>query len=184
MADTSSNSAPANYDGDQTIYMYPTAVFETTFYVKSSETLPEDVYTSGTTDDGYAYGTVPGMLRSVSGAFQNIYNVWNGLKLSWIGDSADAAQQLQAELDRIQNRLFGMKDDDTKPGVIEQMSSVAANASALYSNVEETNTKMFNDFADAITWKPLPDENAPADSSTSDKPTFNNHNFAPITETF
>jgi hypothetical protein len=184
MADTPSNSAPTNYNGDQTIYMYPTGVFESTFYVKSSETLPSDVYTAGTTDDGYAYGTVPSMLRSVSSSFQTIYDIWNGLKLSWIGDSADAAQLLQSELDRIQNRLFGMKDDDTKPGVIEQMSSVAANASALYSNVEETNTKMFNDFADAITWTPLPDENATPDSTPTDKPSNDSYTFAPISEKF
>lgn len=181
MADT---SAPANYDGDQTIHMYPAAVFESTFYVKSTETLPSTVYTAGTTDDGYAYGTVPGMLRTVSSSFQKIYDIWNGLKLSWVGDSADAAQQLQAELDRIQTRLFGVKDDDKRPGVIEQMSSVAANASALYSNVEETNTKMFNDFADAITWQPLPDENATPDSSSTNKPSNDSYNFAPISEKF
>jgi hypothetical protein len=204
MVDTPTNTGPANYDGDQVISMNPTAVYETTFYRKSTDVtlhiggddglnyslngvypdpwtgkdpdgthqglpgfidittsnpFPDSIYVAGTTADGFSYGTVPSMLNVVSGAFQTIYNIWDGLSLSWIGQSADAAQELQDQLDKIQNRIFGAKiDDKDQAGVLEQMSSSASYAASIYSNVEETNTKMFNDFADNIPWSPLPDE--------------------------
>jgi hypothetical protein len=230
MAATPSSSAPANYDGEQVISIYSTAVYEATFYRPStditihvggddgvnvsvnspdhnpwqgkdpdgvhvpygpgiditvSNPFPENMHAAGTAD-GYSYGTVPAMLTNVSQSFQKIYDIWNGLKLSWIGDSADAAQQLEGELDQIQRRLFGGKveSQDDQPGVIQQMSSVAAFAASIYSNVEESNTKMFNDFADAITWHPLPDEDADGDGSNSTPPEATNLPYGPITEKF
>jgi len=230
MVDTPTNTGPANYDGDQVISMYPTAVYETTFYRKSvdvtmhiggdnglnislngvyqdpwtgsdpagihqgtpgaidittSNPFPDSIFVYGTTADGFSYGVVPSMLNSISQSFQNIYDIWQNLSLSWIGSSADAAQELQDELDNIQNRLFGTKiNDEYQPGVLEQMSSAASYAASVYSNVEETNTKMFNDFADAINWQVLPDENASDDGTSSTPPPTDNQIYGPITEKF
>ena len=231
MATTPSNSAPANYDGGQTISMYPTAVYETTFYrpsnditvhvggddgvnvsvngvyqnpwqgkdpdgvhipggsgvgVTVSNPFPDDLRVTGTAN-GYSYGTVPAMLSSVSQSFQAIYEIWKGLKLSWIGESADAAQLLEDKLDQIQRRIFGSKveSEGDQPGVIGQMSSAAAGAATVYSNVEETNTKMFNEFADAITWQALPAEDAADGGNGGGAPPANtNHPLGPIIETF
>jgi hypothetical protein len=181
------NTGPANYDGGQTISMYPTAVYETTFYRKNDgTTIPDDIYVLGTTADGYSYGTVPAMLQSVSSSFQTIYDIWKNLTLSWIGPSADAAGELQAQLDKIQNRLFGTTatDGTYTPGVLEQMSSAASYAASVYSNVEETNTKMFTQFADDITWSPLPPEDDTSDSGNTSTPDTTDRLLGPITETF
>lgn len=230
MVDTPTNTGPANYDGDQVISMYPTAVYATTFYRKAtditlhiggadglnyslngvyqdpwkgsdpdgahigvvpgaiditvSNPFPDSIHVYGTNSDGFSYGVVPAMLNSVSASFQTIYTIWQNLSLSWIGNSADAAQELQSQLDKIQNRLFGTKvDGKDQPGVLEQMSSAASFAASIYSNVEETNTKMFNQFADDINWQPLPDENAtPTGDSTT--PSTTDHDLGPITEKF
>ena len=204
MVDTPTSTGPANYDGDQVISMDPTSVYETTFYRESTDVtfyfggngmiffttsnpFPDSVHVYGTTADGFSYGVVPAMLNTVSASFQNIYDIWQSLSLSWIGSSADAAQELQNQLDKIQNRLFGTKvDNQDQPGVLEQMSSAAANAASIYSNVEETNTKMFNDFADAINWTPLPDEDPDPDPKTPmpPAPATTTHTFGPITETY
>lgn len=231
MADTT-NGAPANYDDGQTMYMYPTAVYEATFYRKSVDVImhiggdaahggvnislngqydtpwtgddpngshvgmpglvdittanvfPSSIHVSGTEGD-YSYGAVPALVRDVSDSFQRIYDIWKNLSLSWIGDAADAAQELQDKLDNIQKRLFGDKvDGKDVPGVIEQMSSAAAGAARLYSNVEETNTKMFNDFADDIKWTPLPDENASDSGGSTDAPDTKDLTYGPVTEKF
>jgi len=231
MADTTTNGGPANYDDGQTIYMYPTAVYEATFYRKSVDVImhiggdaahgginislngqydtpwkgddpdgthvgvpglvdittanvfPSSIQVTGT-DGDYSYGAVPGLLQNVSDSFQHIYDIWKNLSLSWIGDAADAAQELQDKLDVIQNRLFGTKiDGKDVPGVIEQMSSAAAGTARVYSNVEETNTKMFNDFADAINWQPLPAEDADS-SGSSDAPPTKDLLYGPVTEKF
>ncbi|WP_433534608.1 hypothetical protein ACQPZK_20790 [Micromonospora sp. CA-249363] len=146
-------------------------------------------------EGGYSYGSVPAKLDAIAGAFDTIAQIWDGLKLSWIGDSADAAKELQDKLDQVQKRLFGQKIQplgDT-PGVIGQMSSVAASAASVMSSVEETNTRMFEDFANAIDWKPLPPEELDDEAEASndqkpppppEPPKNEDRLFGPITETF
>jgi hypothetical protein len=43
---------------------------------------------------------------------------------------------------------------------------------------------MFNDFADAINWQVLPDENASDDGTSSTPPPTDNQIYGPITEKF
>ena len=243
MSDTSS-AAPANYDGDQTIYMYPTEVYEATFFRQSQDVIlhvastdgnpdhglnysvngvykdpwhgadpdgthvalgpgmdltfanvfPSSIAVAGTDGKGHSFGTVPQLMNQVSASFQKIYNIWDGLKLSWVGAAADKAQEIQAQLQHVQTRLFGMdvpKSDDEpsgyRPGVIGQMASAAAGAARVASNVEETNTKMFNDFADAVAWKPLDaetDDESGGSGSESTPPDRVNHVLGPVKETF
>jgi hypothetical protein len=170
--------------------------------VTTSNPFPDGVYHSyGTTPDGFVYGAVPAMLNAITTSFQAIYTVWQNLSLSWIGNSSDAAQELQSQLDKIQNRLFGTKiDNQNQPGVLEQMSSVASDAASIFSNVEEANTTMFNNFADDINWQPLPDENANDNDNLQQvpggvvgavewlisllPPPTTPHDYGPITETF
>ena len=161
MADSGAGTggAPANYDGGQTIDVDPTALYEA------------------------GHDTVPAMLRSVSTAFKSIFDTWDGLKVSWTGDAADASQELKTQLDNIQDRLYG-KDD--QPGVIGQMASIAASAAVNYSNVEETNTKMFNDMNNSWDYQPLPpeDDDGGGSGDSGAAPSNDNWNYAPISETF
>ena len=164
---------PANYDGGQTISVFPTALYQATFYRDHLDGIPESIHPTAIVD-GTAYGTVPEMLQLVSQSFQTIYQIWDDLKLSWTGDSATAAQELKDNLDQLQSRLYGKKlyPVGDVPGVIGQMSSVAARAASNYSNVEEANTKMFDDLRVAINWQPLPPEDLD-DDDNGDKPADN-----------
>lgn len=177
--------APENYNDGQTISVYPTAVYKATFYRDTIVGLPDTVQPTGVID-GKGYGTVPEMLNIVSDCFSKIYGIWNDLKLSWAGDSADAAQKLQADLDQLQKRLYGAKllPVGDVPGVIGQMSSVAASAAVNYSNVEVANTDMFNKMDDAIVWQPLPPEDSEGSSGDSTPPSTDPWKYAPVTETF
>ncbi|GAA5179170.1 hypothetical protein GCM10023322_08360 [Rugosimonospora acidiphila] len=182
--------APDNYDNGQTISVYPTAVFEYTFYQKNEHGL-SDATQPQAVIDGAAYGVVPELLNIISDSFQKIFDTWNSLKISWAGDSSDAAQELNDQLNKIQKRLFGanVKPVGDVPGVIGQMSSVAASAAVNYSNVEEANTKMFDDMNHDIPYKPLPPEdtddsgdggNDDSDSSFDPKKSNQDWNYAPV----
>lgn len=243
MSDTSS-AAPANYDGDQTIYMYPTEVYEATFYRESQDVImhvastdgnpdhgtnyslngvykdpwhgsdpdgthysiapgiditfanvfPSSISVAGSDGKGHSFGTVPQLMNQVSDSFRKIYSIWDGLKLSWVGAAADKAQEIQDQLQKVQTRLFGMdvpqSDDEPtgyRPGVIGQMASAAAGAARVASNVEETNTKMFDDFADAVAWKPLDpetDDEGGSNGAESTPPKSVDHLLGPVKETF
>jgi hypothetical protein len=183
--------APANYDGDQTIYIDPTTVYTATFYYdpsKMTDALPSTV-TPAAIVSGVDYGTVPEKLREINDGFQNIYNVWKTLDLSWVGDAATAAQDVQSELDAVQKRLFGdpgatdATTDDT-PGVIGEMSSLAAAAAVNYSNVETGNVKMFNELNDAIKYTPLPPEDSTDPAPPYVKPDYSPYDYPFVTEKF
>jgi hypothetical protein len=183
--------APANYDGGQTISVYPTALYQATFYRDHLDGIPDSIHPAAIVD-GKALGTVPEMMQLISNSFQTIYNIWGDLKLSWSGDTADAAQELQAKLDKLQSRLYGKKlvPIGDVPGVIGQMSAVAARAASNYSNVEEANTDMFDKLRVAINWQPLPPEdldddsgdNKPADNGPA--PSTDDSTDGPVTEIF
>jgi len=189
MADPSPTSAPANYNDGQTISVYSTAIYQATFYRDSADGLPDSVLPTAIVD-GKGYGVVPEMLNLISDAFSKIYGIWDDLKLSWAGDSADAAQKLQADLNQLQKRLYGAKlyPIGDVPGVIGQMSSVAASAAVNYSNVEESNADNFNKMNDAIEWQPLPpeesDDGSGDGSGDTTPPSNDSWDVAPVSEIF
>jgi len=200
MVEVSPTGAPANYNDGQTISVHSTAVYQATFYRDNTTGLPDSIQPTAVID-GTGYGTVPEMLNIVSDCFSKIFDIWSELKLSWSGDSADAAQKLQTDLDQVQKRLYGVKilpgqtapglrsdSSSDVPGVISQMSSVAASASVNYSNAEVGNADMFKKMDEAIDWHPLPpedlDDGSQDSSGDSTKPSTDSWDYAPVIEKF
>ncbi|HWS33953.1 MAG TPA: hypothetical protein VN408_14570 [Actinoplanes sp.] len=149
----SSADAPATYNDGQTIYIYPEQVWKQTFYV-------DDPNKTHTTIESQ-YGNIPNLMRLMGLNFKTIADTWDELKLSWAGDSAEAAQDLNEQLQQLQNRLWGMKLTDRKdqdvPGVIGQMCAIAAGATINYSQAENTNQQMMSDLRDRVTAEAKPD---------------------------
>jgi hypothetical protein len=184
--------APANYDGDQTILINPINVYEATFYRDSTDGIPRQV-TGYTVVDGHVYGTVPQKLQQINDCFQNIYQIWQGLDLSWVGNAANAAQDVNDELTKVQRRLFGdpganaTDPSDDTPGLIGEMSSLAASAAVNYSNVEETNISIFNGLNNAIKWTPLPPEDdgtGSGGSGSNQDPDLSPYDYPVVTEKY
>lgn len=157
----SSANAPANYDNGQTIYIYPEQVWKQTFYRDS----PNKTNTIES-----QYGNIPNLMRLMGINFKTIADTWDELQLSWAGDSAEAAKDLNDKLQQLQNRLWGMKLTDKKdedvPGVIGQMCAIAAGATINYSQAENSNQQAFSDLRDRVTTEGKPDAPLKDDSIT------------------
>ncbi len=153
--------APATYDHGQTMSIVPDAIWDLTYFVPD-----EFLNVSGQTMIvSERRGAVPDLMRQIEDSFTKISDTWDSLKLSWVGEGADAAQQVNTMLQEVQNRLWGMKvADEDVPGVIGQMCGLAAGAALNYSNVEESNTKMFQALLDAVA------ESAPSEGGESSPP--------------
>ncbi|MEU8167254.1 hypothetical protein AB0B97_12110 [Micromonospora sp. NPDC049004] len=75
---------------------------------------------------------------------------WESLKLGWIGDSAEAADEFNARLKDIQERLFGVPSADGQtvetPGLLDKVRSGVVVAAANYNNAEHSVTDMWDAF--------------------------------------
>ncbi|MEO3770649.1 hypothetical protein [Micromonospora sp. B9E7] len=78
---------------------------------------------------------------------------WKGLQLSWVGDSAAAAEAFNERLDRVQTELFGEAAGDGKagkPGIVGLIRLVALHAASNYDNAEHSVWHMFESLTEAL----------------------------------
>ncbi|WP_432990689.1 hypothetical protein [Dactylosporangium sp. CA-233914] len=120
---------------------------------QSMDILPHGMWESG-------YKAVPAQLATLVRSWNVIAKAWDGLKLSWVGESANEAQQFSARLQDLQRQLFGAAGEPRVPGLVEQLCVIAVKAAMNYDSADIANIIMFKEFADAINVQPLPPEDA------------------------
>ncbi|WP_432990715.1 hypothetical protein [Dactylosporangium sp. CA-233914] len=125
-----------NYDGGQSL-----------------DILPWGIWTVG-------YKSVPAQLLAIVESWNVIAKTWESLKLSWVGESANDAQEFNARLQSLQRQLFGASGEPRTPGLVEQLCVIAVKAAMNYESADVANIIMLKDFADAINAEPLPPEDA------------------------
>ncbi|WP_422747583.1 hypothetical protein [Micromonospora sp. WMMD1219] len=100
---------------------------------------------------GHAAVFLASLVDSLQDDWLAIANIWDQLKIGWVGESADAADAFNTRLEDVQQRLFGTPDPDNPtmvetPGILDQVRYGAMMAAANYNSAEHTVTDMFNAF--------------------------------------
>jgi hypothetical protein len=103
----------------------------------------------------YASVYMPSLITNLQDDWKKIGEIWDQLKISWVGESSEAADAFNNRLKDVQNRLFGTPDkaDPTKvetPGILDRIRYGAVVAAANYNSAEHSVTNMFDDFVNAI----------------------------------
>jgi hypothetical protein len=82
--------------------------------------------------------------QGVTDSINRIIGIWNGLKLGWIGNTADEAQAFNDAWSAAMIKLFG---DEVNPqvGILNQIGESVMLASVNYAEAETTVVKMFDD---------------------------------------
>jgi hypothetical protein len=98
----------------------------------------------------YAGTYMKTVMSSIAEDWETIGKTWEDLKLSWIGDSAEAADAFNVRLKGIQQRLFGVPSADGKtvetPGLLDQLRSGVVIAASNYNSAEHSVTDMWDAF--------------------------------------
>lgn len=109
--------------------------------------------------------------QAVSDAINTIVGIWNGLTLGWVGTSASAAQDFNAQWTAAIQALFGTQADP-QSGAFSKIASAVGMASINYGEAEDSNQKMFQSLTNDLN---SPSSNLP--------PPSRDDNQGPITET-
>jgi hypothetical protein len=96
-----------------------------------------------------AESVMPEYALEVADSVNRIIDVWNGLKLGWVGGTADEAQAFNDAWSAAVSKLFGTQDDPTT-GILHQIGRSVALASMNYGEAESVVTKMFRDMSNAL----------------------------------
>jgi len=78
-----------------------------------------------------------------------IVNVWNGLQVGWVGNTADEAQAFNDEWSAAISRLYGSVGS-SESGILRQIAYTVSVASINYGAAEDAVRKMFKDILDAL----------------------------------
>ncbi|WP_306204573.1 hypothetical protein [Actinoplanes sp. RD1] len=109
-----------------------------------------EIYVSPQSMHQYAAEHMKVVMNSLVDNWDAIGRTWEDLKLGWIGDSADAADEFNARLKDIQERLFGVPAADGKsvetPGLLDRARSGVIVAAANYNAAEHSVTDLWDAF--------------------------------------
>jgi len=86
---------------------------------------------------------IPNQAQVIANAINNIVQIWNGLKLGWVGTTASEAQQFNDQWTNAVKQLFGT-DSDPSSGALPRIADGVALAAINYGEAEDAVTKMFN----------------------------------------
>jgi hypothetical protein len=115
-------------------------------------------------------------IEYIIGQWISIADIWKDLKISWTGESADAAQDLNDRLQKMQVELFGKEGTDGGsdiPGILTEVRGAADIAAQNYDKCEESvnrSWRMFHDqlLADNPGGEEKPDDKLPISRSWMD----------------
>jgi hypothetical protein len=127
---------------------------------------PQDMYR-------IAHLTIPHYGGTIADSINGIGNVWENLKLGWVGNTADEAQAFNNEWQQSIQQLFGTQDDPGM-GILAKIAAGAELAAGDYDQTELGVAKMFTEFNSQLS--AAPDPNAPVNNNRD-------INQGPISET-
>jgi uncharacterized protein YukE len=135
--------------------------------------------------DAYTIGSAPGQMYdtatsvsasadSIAGYLGNIVSALSGLRLSWTGPSASAAQEFNDRWTAATTALYGTQGDPGS-GAVNQLTDGLAMAAQNYLNNEDQVAGMFSQFASAGSGGP---------AGVQDKVTGSVYHLTSVDETF
>jgi len=107
---------------------------------------PDNVFQSATV-------AIPGLGKEIADSVNRVVQIWNDLKLGWVGNTATEAHDFNDRWAADINKLFGSQADGAQggtPGILNQLANGIAMAAMNYGQAEDTVTNMFNQTADAL----------------------------------
>jgi hypothetical protein len=103
---------------------------------------PDSIFNSATL-------IIPDLGQYISDSVNRVVQIWNDLKLGWVGDTAQEAQDFNDRWSESIRELFGTGADSTS-GILSQIAGGIAMASVNYGQAEDVVTTMFTQTADAL----------------------------------
>jgi len=98
----------------------------------------------------YADVALPAVDERIAESIGRIVKIWDGLKLGWVGTTADEVEAFNHEWSAAITKLFG-SEVAPQTGVLSHIGVAAARASRNYAEAEDVITKMFEGMSDALT---------------------------------
>jgi hypothetical protein len=141
---------PANYDGSGTTI----SVNASDLYQWSMQVMPN-------------YG------KEIADSVNRIVKTWNDLKIGWVGNTADEAQDFNDRWAASISELFGT-DAEPAAGILSRIANGITMASVNYDAVEDVVTNMFKQTSSALF--------NPPDTSNTTPDSHRATNNGPITE--
>jgi hypothetical protein len=127
---------------------------------------PDNVYQSATV-------AVPALGAEIADSVNRVVQIWSDLKLGWVGNTAQEAQDFNDRWSASIGALFGGAGSTS--GVLSDISDGIARASVNYGQAEDVVTNMFSHTASSLeSSSPPPDGSAPDSHRAS--------NDGPVTE--
>jgi hypothetical protein len=105
---------------------------------------PDAVYQSATV-------TMPALGAEISDSVSRVVQIWNDLKLGWVGNTAQEAQDFNDRWSASIGQLFGAAGDPST-GILSKITAGVAMAGVNYGQAEDVVTNMFNQTSDALIW--------------------------------
>ncbi len=106
----------------------------------------------------YATVDIVSNARQIGDHISAVVQIWNSLKLSWAGHTADEAHDFFNRWNADITKLFGTEDDPAR-GVINKITTGVEIASTNYGEAEDYVTSMFTKFTENIDNPPHADPN-------------------------
>ena len=109
--------------------------------------------------------------QAITDSIVRVQNIWKGLKLGWVGQTSDQADQFNSRWNVVMSELFGAQGGDV--GILNQIMGCVIGASCNYGDAESTVIQMFQNISTSLS--PGPSNPGPGDPTR-------HLNVGPITE--
>jgi hypothetical protein len=96
-----------------------------------------------------ATDTIPSLGEDVANSIDRVVQIWNDLKIGWVGHTAQEAQDFNDRWTTSIGELFGGKDGSAG-GILAQIADGIAMAGSNYGQAEDVVTNMFNQTASSV----------------------------------
>ena len=87
--------------------------------------------------------------QAIATSINRVVDIWNNLKLGWVGNTADEAKAFNDAWSAAMTNLFGT-DKDPEVGILNQIANGVITASINYGEAEVSVNKMFLDMKNAL----------------------------------
>jgi hypothetical protein len=88
--------------------------------------------------------SIPSLGEDVANSVSRVVQIWNDLKLGWVGNTAQEAQDFNDSWTTSISELFGGGKGGPATGILAQIADGAAMAASNYGQAEDVVTNMFN----------------------------------------
>jgi hypothetical protein len=97
----------------------------------------------------YATSDIVGHAKSLADSVSNIVQIWQNLKVGWVGASASDAQEFNSRWSQAVDKLFG-SDSDPSSGALPKIADSVAQAAMNYGVAEDSITTSLQNYINGL----------------------------------